>query len=1572
MPDATAWVALPPAPEKKNEDEKPSRHAPTYSSDCLDTWFKVMTLTENSTLCLEKGCEYDAHAALRHAHDVDLNGYALTIEMPEAYGQKKAGFGPWLAKASGQKTLPEKKVAVLFVASTQQIHQISETNHSTTLDMRIGGENVRVLLDTGATCSCMSESFATRVGLPIETQVQKNIGGLGGTVKTVGVSKAPIKIRRYHTENEFFVLDKTIAGYHVLLGQDFMIKNQVSIVFKEDSLDITIGNAEEPVRLSQSLLKSRNVNMIRSTHYAMPIGMQPAAPIAQVVAVDTERSKVGSNRERSKSKKKARQKVGISYRIILAGDILEGSGSMQLHPDIKKVVEKHSKKGGTLCGTIPENTHAKGYSCKILCKDGAEPVYIRQYRLTPLEKVELLRQVDDFIKKGWIEPSTSAWSSSVLFTPKPNGKLRFCVDYRKVNEVSSPNRSPLANQTEMLDLLQGNVLFSALDLASGYYQLEMDENSRELTAFPTPYGLMQWRVMPMGLSNAPAVFQQAMNGILKEHIRKGYCLVYLDDIIIMSKSTALHAQHLDAVLKTLNGANLFCQLPKCFWGRNQLKYLGHIVNGQGVSPDPSKVATLDMWKPPHDLIKSLKSTEVTSGQKMSNKRKIVKECRRYLGFMNYFNRFIPRYSELAAPLHDQTKDEAPEWDRRCTTAWTSMSVALQRATMMFHPVPDEEYHVYSDASIRGVGGVLMQYHKSHLCPVAYCARKLIPAETRYSTTEQELLAMIYCFSKWRCYLEGAPKVFMHTDHEPLTWLKTQAALNRRQSHWLEFMARFVYQVLYVKGDKNVVADALTRMLTLPEPDQPELPGDWWVDTVATLTRMPLYRPDKDRICCSSEETRRRATFIASISKRMEGWTDAESTSGPCERGGNGVRGSEKCPPLGLFPTVLLGGYTRRQAERNTTRSCPGEESEGTPVPPVNEFRKRLLSRVNVDQVPKERKRMRFSEDATEPSRSESHRVASDDTDVRSPESNGEKRLKRIHEEARGTGSDPPCASGEPRPDQSFHEHDMLFESLIERIQTGLPLDDLIASERQRVRMKLKEKDGLLWREGKLYIPRIPDDTLIDDILYWHHDVPWCSHLGIDKTVRLVQHQFWWPRMDEDIRKYIGSCTDCQRNKTDRKNRTPLLSPLAPPGTCWYTIGVDLIVDLPRTREHNHNAICVFVCHLSKMVRLVACDTTVTAVGFAKLFMKEVFVHYGMPQNIVSDRGSQWNSEFFKALCNQAGVLLKLSTAYHPKTNGLVERTNEVVETALRHYVSANQDDWDDYLPLVEFALNSAYHKTLDSTPFKMNRISVPRNPFEVLLKSNTGPDDEGDIAKKDELPLTSVQRWMGMSKIPAENGIRTIIQAKSQLEWAKKCVHLAKMRMKEQHDKKIKSFHLYEEGELVWFNVKHLKLKHPSHRHKFLPKFMGPLRILEKIGRSAVKLELPAGFQIHSTVSTSLIKPYEQRTDSEPPPVNVDGLLEFEVEAIVNHHIVKTKRRNAHNYVEFKVKWRGYVEESWEMFECFEHSLDLLNKYLSSQVDSRQRQRMYTVLQPEELEFLCPKLLKEAKAHLKIQDVEED
>ena len=320
------------------------------------------------------------------------------------------------------------------------------------------------------------------------------------------------------------------------------------------------------------------------------------------------------------------------------------------------------------------------------------------------------------------------------------------------------------------------------------------------------------------------------------------------------------------------------------------------------------------------------------------------------------------------------------------------------------------------------------------------------------------------------------------------------------------------------------------------------------------------------------------------------------------------------------------------------------------------------------------------------------------------------------------------------------------------------------------------------------------------------------------------------------------------------------------------------------------------------------------------------------------------------MCDQADIRLSLSTAYHPQTNGLTERTNEVVETALRHYVSPDHTDWDKKLPFIEFALNDMYRETTGTTPFRMNRITVPLSPFEAV---------KDRIATQKELtvPQSELASWMGIS-VP--KGERTFLQAQEEFSRARQSVHWAKCKMKEAHDRRGVVNHHYQTGDMVWLSTKHISLRHPSLRHKFSPKFVGPVKVLKaNANGSAVQLDLPASLQIHPTVSVTLVKPYKARDDEEVQPVWIDGEEEWEVEAVVNHNIVSSKSRKVQNLVEFLVQWKGAYEPSWHEFKDCEHSVAAVEKYLS-QCTKSVRARIYKAIPASQLMWFSEVFQREA------------
>jgi transposase InsO family protein len=433
----------------------------------------------------------------------------------------------------------------------------------------------------------------------------------------------------------------------------------------------------------------------------------------------------------------------------------------------------------------------RGVTHKIELIPGATPPARSPYRMSDLELAELRTQLRELVDQGYIRPSSSPFAAPVLFVKKKTGELRMCVDYRALNDITIKNRYPLPRIDEIFDQLRGARVFTKIDLRSGYHQIRVDEESVPRTAFTTRYGQYEFTVMPFGLTNAPATFQTLMNQVLRPFLDQ-FCVVYLDDILVFSRSLEEHVAHLRAVLGKLRDNQLYAKLSKCEFARPQVEYLGHIISGSGLQVDPNKVAAVEKWATP----------------------KTIRDIQSFLGFANYYRRFIPGFAEKASALTALTKKGATwEWTTKCEDSFRSIKQSLLSAPLLRHPDPKKEYSMATDASDYAVGAVLMQDFGEGLQPVAYYSRQLKAAERNYPVHDKEMLAVVLACKHWRCYLEGR-HVDILTDHYALKYFRTQPTLSRRQTRWMEFLEGHLdYTIKYKPGVENP-ADALSR--------QPEL------------------------------------------------------------------------------------------------------------------------------------------------------------------------------------------------------------------------------------------------------------------------------------------------------------------------------------------------------------------------------------------------------------------------------------------------------------------------------------------------------------------------------------------------------------------------------------------------------------------------------------------------------------------------------------------------------------------------------------------------------------------------------
>jgi hypothetical protein len=350
-------------------------------------------------------------------------------------------------------------------------------------------------------------------------------------------------------------------------------------------------------------------------------------------------------------------------------------------------------------------------------KPSTAPISRRAYRMLPNELAELKVQLQELLEKGFIKPSSSPWGCPVLFVKKKDQTLRMCVDYRPLNEVTIKNKYPLPRIDILFDQLAGAKVFSKIDLRSGYHQIKIRPEDIPKTAFTTRYGLYEYLVMSFGLTNAPAYFMYLMNSVFMSELDK-FVVVFIDDILVYSKSEEEHVEHLRVVLTHLRNHQLYAKFSKCeFWLR-EVQFLGHVLSAKGVAVDPGKVKDILNWKPP------------TS----------VHEVRSFLGMVGYYRRFIPDFSKVAKPITELLKNQTKFiWSPECEKAFRILKKSLTTAPVLAQPDIEKPFDVYCDASGISLGCALMQEGRV----IAYASRQLKRHEEHYLTHDLELAAVVH-------------------------------------------------------------------------------------------------------------------------------------------------------------------------------------------------------------------------------------------------------------------------------------------------------------------------------------------------------------------------------------------------------------------------------------------------------------------------------------------------------------------------------------------------------------------------------------------------------------------------------------------------------------------------------------------------------------------------------------------------------------------------------------------------------------------------------------------------------------
>ena len=1099
------------------------------------------------------------------------------------------------------------------------------------------------------------------------------------------------------------------------------------------------------------------------------------------------------------------------------------------------------------------------------------------------------------VESGQIRVSQSPYGSMALVVWKKDGTPRVVIDYRGLNDVTVKNKYPLPLMDELFDRVHGANFFTKIDLRTGFHQIKIHPDDREKTAFRTRFGSFEYTVLPMGLCNAPGTFMQLMNETFRDVLDR-FVLAFLDDILVFSKTREEHVTHVREVLTRLRKQKLYAKLSKCQFFQQQVEFLGHQIGTNGLSVSQDKIDAVRDWPA----------------------CKTETEVRSFLGFANFYRRFVKNYSAIALPLSELTKNDVKfDWGDAQQKAFVELKKALCSAPVLLIPDPALPYVLNCDACNYAVGATLQQDQGNGLQPIAYRSRKLTPAEINYDVREKEFLAIVDACSHWRQYLHSDEPFRLLTDHDSIKYHRTMPNLTGRLARWVEKLAEFNYTIEHIPGVKNVVADALSR-----RPD--------YKDSAAVLAaaRVNFRRPEAST-SAELELERRRNRDAAEKSLPPAPDRPRPNAKGvivmPSQRCTAKTKRGDACRQrtakgqfcwchlsserglrikLSTVPGAGLGLFASKQLPAHTTIDYTGDR---VPLAGDKDGGVYFLQTRGDEAI-----------DAARTNAGEGRWV--NDPRGTAQQANAEFSLYTPPGGQRRAGlrTTRPILKGEeilvkygaaywrfarkkaaPQRGRRIAAHQRLA-AVSEAIVTSSLTESILKAAKadaEYVRRceqpavgftVMRSHNGdLLYQGDRLIVPS--DSQLRTRILAECHDSTTGCHFGRDKTLDAVKSRFSWEGMSTDVDRYVASCDACQRNKPGQLLTPGPLMPLPLPDRPCQAWTTDAVTGLPLTKRGN-DAIQVYVERLCKLKHFVASKKSDGAVELAACFVNTVVRVHGVPETIVSDRDPRFTAHFYAELTKLLGTTLAMSTARHPQSDGQSEREIKTLITALRAFCNEHQDDWDEYLDMVELGFNSTTQSSTRSSPFELLYGMKPRLPVDVAL---------APIAPKNPAAIDRAERMQAA------------------LRFARNHLLDAQQRQVKNADRH-RRHAAFAVGDAALLSTEGLQLRNGS--NKLCSRFIGPFEVVEVVNANAYKLKLPPQLQaLHPTFNVDKLKPYRDgrrlfpsrplQFDRPPPGVNADsnGDATFEVERIV-------AQRKKGRAVEYLVAWKGYPpeENTWE------------------------------------------------------------
>ena len=1068
---------------------------------------------------------------------------------------------------------------------------------------------------------------------------------------------------------------------------------------------------------------------------------------------------------------------------------------------------------------------------------GDEKPFKHKPRRLPMGKFEAMRdQVKALHEIGVIRPSTSNWGSNVLLVKKKDGTWRMCVDYRELN-AKTKNIDPyiLPRIDDTLESLGGAKYFCTLDLISGYHQVELTEESKCKTAFLTPrLNPSQWEynTMPFGINGGPSTFQRVIDRVLRG-LEYKIAMAYLDDIIVYGKDCRECCERLAMVFDRLREACLKLKPSKCELFQRKTIYLGHVISAEGISCDPAKVEAVKNWNVP--------ST--------------ARQVQVFLGTVNYYNRFIKNYSEIARPLFaaGNRKYKRFNWTPECGVAFEKLRKALISDPVMAYPRAIGLFVLDTDASAFAIGAVLSQRQKEENDPeevervIAYSSRTLEGREQRYCTRRRELLAIVHFVKVFKPYLWGR-ECLIRTDHASLRYVKTLKEPDDQIARWISKLEETYYTIETRKGKDHANADALSRL--------------------------PSSKCAGKRCICPE---------VHELESRNDDVIDCHEKSSACKD----------------LPQLTVSIHQASMIDE-TDDECEMEYESASERSEDSTMDDMDWAQVNVHQ-------RYYDWTETENGNEEvmmvnvhrTHHLFEDDgTDHESEESSDEECVTENHSEVEDEVSTEQSGASEQQPDKPLVDHNKASNAtsidgkksvstpLTEQKEAEVPPEQLLFTEKwsAEIMMAAQKADpdigpiyaaksaggdrptlaviggassaakaymhewrrlhindnGVMYRkfesdDGSKYHPQILlPEKFRAEICKQFHDLPTAGHQGKRRTIRQLSQRFYWHKMGQDVRWWIKTCEVCQKRKCPHAwPRAPLQTFLS--GMPNERVAMDIVDHLQASRAGN---VCVLTItdHFTKYVKTVPLSNQ-TAETVASAFFTEWVAPFGAPQSLHTDQGTNFTSDLIAELCELLDIYKTRTTPYHPAGNGQVERYNRTMMDLIHSEVRDNPERWDEALPIACMAFNSTVHT---ATGFEPNLLWLGRN---IYLPVDRMMPPDPDVHPQ---PVHEYAR-------------RLVEDIRANFVTARLRLNKAATVMKKYYDR---TAHLreYKVGDAVKLRV----FRREKGVSKFAERFSGPYYVLDVLSDVRFRIALNEDAK-PKVVHHDQILPYLFRTDTTQP-----------------------------------------------------------------------------------------------------------